>query len=512
MTESAAGRQPAGRTGLLSQSRWNLLGLACTLAAHFVTIPFVVRWIGLTDFGRAGLVLAISAPLTLIGAVLGQALVREVSSRADQATGRVVLALAIRLGWLCAAVTALGVALLGPALADWIGSSDVDGAPLRAAFGWAAAALFAQQMTLVLQGYAMALQDFKRIAQMAAFSGLATLACCLVGARLLPNAIGYLGGVAAAFLTSLAGWCWIYRRELTLRAPAGTSPTEAMRGLLAFGKWQGLAQVAGALGNQIDRYALGALAPVALVGQYNVANRLQEATYMAVMKAGEVLFPYFGSLSKAPVAERQSVFELGCWVLATFCAVLLAPIVPLADPILTAWVGPSVGADTGTLLRTLILGAIVGCGSNVFTYYAMGIGQNAPVAWLSIGYALSTVILTIVLIRSFGPLMAGAGLLLASVGRVAAAMVLTRARFFPALPWRAQMRSTVLPITVGCAMALGLHAIASWEGLGWAALLVAYPLMALLVLVSILGVSSLSPGGRAVVLQALNGLRALRRR
>ena len=66
---------------LVSNSKWNLAAFACGLAAQFITVPFVIRWIGLGEFGRAGLVLAVWAPLMLVGTVLGQATTREMSAR-----------------------------------------------------------------------------------------------------------------------------------------------------------------------------------------------------------------------------------------------------------------------------------------------------------------------------------------------------------------------------------------------------------------------------------------------
>jgi O-antigen/teichoic acid export membrane protein len=513
MTEGGPAHRSGSHTGLLSQSRWNLLGLACTLGAHFITVPFVVRWIGLEGFGRAGLVLAVAAPFTLFGTVIGQALVREVSSRGG-ALGdgtRNTLAAALGLGWMSSTVTGLGLALLGPLVAHWVTGSDASGGTVWMSFALAGAALFAQQMGLVLQGLAMAQQDFRRVAQMAASGGLASLVLCLAFTHARPDEVGYLAGVAAAFWFTMLAWCWLYRRHLRSGTAGPAHRREELRSLLRFGRWQGLAQVAGALGNQIDRYALGALAPVSVVGQYNVANRLQEASYMAVTKAGEVLFPFFGSISKAPLEQRQSVYVVGSWVLMTFSATVLAPIVPLADLILALWVGPGVGAETATLLRTLVLGGIVGCGSNVFSYYAMGIGQNAPVAWMSVGYSLTTVVLTVVLILAFGPLVAGVGLLLASVGRVAAAMVIARARFFPSLRWRDQFLSTVLPIVVGCGLALVVHLQGPGPWSGWGGALLAYPLLAAGVLASIIVLTRAMPGGGPLVAQALGGLRRLRR-
>ena len=117
MTASVAGAQQEVRPSLLSNSRWNLLGFACGMLANFVTIPFVVRWIGLAEFGHAGLVLAVTAPLTLIGTVIGQALVREMAARrgeGDAAGAQRTCDAAMRLGLLAGVLGWAALVLTGP--------------------------------------------------------------------------------------------------------------------------------------------------------------------------------------------------------------------------------------------------------------------------------------------------------------------------------------------------------------------------------------------------------------
>ena len=66
---------------LVSNSRWNLLAFGISLVINFATIPMVIAHIGLEAFGAAGLVIAIYAPFMLVGTVLGQAMVGQLSPR-----------------------------------------------------------------------------------------------------------------------------------------------------------------------------------------------------------------------------------------------------------------------------------------------------------------------------------------------------------------------------------------------------------------------------------------------
>ena len=511
MSSSVVSRRKDARPSLLSNSRWNLLGFAFGLAANFVTLPFVVKWIGLSALGQAGVLLAIAAPLTLVGSVIGQALVREMSSRWDACDldgCRRMHDAALRLCLIAGAAGWAALVLIGPSIGHLILGSGGPTVGLTAPFMIAAAGWLAQQLCLVLQGGCAAGQDFRTVARVAAFSGVATVAATLITTASFPSLEGYLAGVAASFSLTLAAWLWVQRGAVRWQAIARADLRAESRALLHFGKWQGIAQLAGAFGNQIDRYALGALAPVALVGQYNVANRLQEAAYIGVVKAGEVLYPHFGSLANRSIEERGRVFQAASWVVGTFSAMLLVPMVPLASSLLTLWIGPQVGADAAALLRTLVLGGIVGCGSNVFVYYAMGMGRNAPVAWISLMYSVATVVFTVLLIRGFGPLAAGAGLLVASLGRVAASLVVTRRQFFPQLRWGELMVSLVLPLAIGVTVALGVHQSGYAQAHSWASLVAQYACVAALVLVATVLTSLLTLSGREFIATTRAALRS----
>lgn len=499
------------KASILENSRWNLLAFACGLGANFITIPFVVRWTSLEIFGHAGLVLAVCAPLMLIGTVLGQALVREMSSHlgaGEKEVARRTLDAALRL---CLLASAIGWVLLvagGPWVTSFLTRENGHSQTLALAFLIAATGWFTQQFSLVLQGTCAARQDFRSIAKVAAFSAVTGIAATLGITWAQPTLEGYLSGVAVGFVLSLACWLFTLRHDVHWRRVFLGERKAELAALLHFGKWQGLAQLAGAFGNQIDRYALGALAPIAIVGQYNVANRLQEAAYIGVVKAGEVLFPRFGSLSASSLQERCKFFQTTSWVMGTFGAGLLAPLVPLAGAVLTLWVGSEAANGGAQLLSTLVLGGIVGAGSNVFVYYAMGIGRNASVAFISVLYSVITVVSTVLLIKTIGPLAAGAGLLVASVVRVAAALTITRRNFFPSLPWGELVVSTVVPMVAGVSIALAAREAGIGHTLGWVYLIAVYAALGVAVVATTVAITALTSSGRKILLQAYLSLRS----
>jgi O-antigen/teichoic acid export membrane protein len=185
----------------------------------------------------------------------------------------------------------------------------------------------------------------------------------------------------------------------------------------------------------------------------------------------------------------------------------LVPLAVLAAAVLTLWVGPEAANGGAQLLSTLVLGGIVGSGSNVFVYYAMGMGRNAPVAFISVLYSVLTVIFTVLLIKTVGPLAAGGGLLVASVVRVLASLVITRRSFFPGLGWRELAISTVLPLVAGVAIALGAQGVDWGQIHGWIHLVFLYVALSATVLAVTVGISVLTATGRDIVIRISNSLR-----
>ncbi len=488
--------------GLVSNSHWNLVAFGANLIAQFVTVPFILRWIGLDDFGMAAVVLAVCAPMSLVGAVLGQALIREISSRC--ATDHRVLSActtaAMRMCLLACIVYWLALVVIGPTIARPLIRVASSVSALWPALVIAASGSIAQQVALVLQSVSAARQDYRTIARVTLFTTMASSVTTLGFTWISPDMKGYLVGVSAGFLLVMLAWLHRWWDVIEWKHVFAIQKLKETGALMRFGKWQGVAQLAGVLGNQIDRYALGAMTPISVVGQYTVANRLQEAAYIGVIKAGEVLFPRFGAIASQDIAGRLEFFQAASWAVGMLSAIILVPMAILSTCVLTLWVGPAATTGADHMLFVLVLAGIIGSSSNVFTYYAMGIGRNAAVAGISVLFSMLTVMMTIALIAIYGSAAAGMGLLVASIVRVVASMSLTRRLFFPDVGRSELFISTALPMLVGVSIALGGQHIVTTRPDGWIGLAVYYLLLSLFVLaIGVLTTAMTQPGRKIVI-------------
>ena len=105
-----------------------------------------------------------------------------------------------------------------------------------------------------------------------------------------PHASTFIGCQALGFATTLLlafGWSWRVVGDWMARPAIDRG---ALGNLVKLGSWQLAAQGGALIASQADRYLLGALLPPQFVGFYTIAQRLEEAVYIGVLKVGEILF------------------------------------------------------------------------------------------------------------------------------------------------------------------------------------------------------------------------------
>lgn len=497
------------RTGvaarLLSNSRWNFIAFAVAVLANLVTLPIAIAAIGLDHFGAVGLILALYAPFTLLGTVIGQALVRELAPRlaANDREGCVRIMSAAAL--LCLLGTLVVMPLLwltGDSLMHFMTGHE------RAVADWSAALLICgigwtvQQACLLLQSAMAATQQFGRLAIAGTIGAIASASAVVCASRWMPNALGFLVGSTLGFgltlilllslLWSELGWLFRFRRW----------QSSDLRALLHFGKWQGAAHFVGALGNQVDRYALGVMAPLAVVGQFNVAMRLQEVVHMGVLKLTEVLFPHFSVTTAEPMAQRANFYRRSSWLLNVAGVVTIAPLIPLADSLLTLWVSPAAAEGGSAMLRTLAVAGVFGCGANVYTFFAMATGQAHKLAAVALAHATTLILGTVVLIWWLGPAAAGVGYLVANALRLVIVTRFSQDYFAGNGNPGTMSRSTVPALVGGLATACLLAVIPLPLTADWVSLGVEYVLVALLVCTGALAATAVTGDGRHLIRDA----------
>lgn len=230
---------------------------------------------------------------------------------------------------------------------------------------------------------------------------------------------------------------------------------------------------------------------------------------MGLLKVTEVLYPHFSLTAAHGLASRARFYVRASWVMNVLGVSALAPLIPLADSVISLWVGESAAEYGGVMLMTLAMAGVLGCGTNVFTYMAMATERVHRLAQLNVLHALLVIALTFPLIMTLGAIAAGLAYVIGNAFRLAGSCLIVRRQFPAEIGLDALAGSTIAPI-LGGLMAGWLIWWFGWFGVAsWPALVIAYLGLALATACMAIAASLFSSEGRSLSRLAWGWLRGL---
>ncbi|WP_283812199.1 lipopolysaccharide biosynthesis protein [Bradyrhizobium huanghuaihaiense] len=498
---------------LLGNSAWNAMAFLVAVVLNLAILPFVIVHLGLAAFGVAGLVTACIAPALVFSNALGLSTARELAQRlepSDRDDARRLFATAVMLAigaggpisvfFLVAGapIARLGFHLAGPA------AGDLGWAFALAGIGW-----LCQCVSAVFVALFTARQDYRRIASVGMASTVVSTFSMLLLIPVWPYASTFLGCQALGFATGLLiAVAWSRGAIGQWLAPPALH-RDAFARLARFGIWQVAAQGGALLAGQADRYLLGALLQPQFVGFYGVAQRLQEATYIGILKVGEILFPFFSTLQKESEDRKVDLLFRSSWILNVLAASALGALIPVAGPLLHVWTGAEVAAEAARVLVVLSIAGILGSSANVFGFYLLAQGRSRSNALIAFITGIVTLGTSAIVLPRFGWQAAGWSACAGMIAQMATIVVLLRRSFDISGIWPRVIHCVLMPLGIGIATALVLrtaldrapfHLAPSWWSVGLVA-----SVSAAIIFVAEVAVSQLGPYRRA----CLQDLRAI---
>jgi O-antigen/teichoic acid export membrane protein len=488
---------------LLGNSAWNASAFLVSAGLNLVILPFVLFRLGGAVFGVASLVTACIAPALAFSNALGLSTARELAYRlapSECDDGRRFFATALLLAGAGGLPIAMVLSLVGPLLARHVFNLDGEVAnDLALAFVFGAAGWLCQCISAVFLALFTARQDYARLASISVVSTVVSTSSMLVLIPRWPQASTFLGCQALGFATGLLVSLALSRRvvgEWVARPALHRGPLGRLTNL---GVWQFAAQGGGLIAGQADRYLLGAFLAPQFVGYYTIAQRLEEAMYIGILKIGEILFPFFSSLQKESSDRIADLLFRSSWVLNLLAATALGALIPVAGPLLHAWTGKEVAIETQGLLVVLAVAGMLGCASNVFAYYLLANGRsrsNASIAMVTAVVTLATSALTL---PYLGWQAAGWSACLGMMAQIVVTLALLRQSFRQSDLWPRVVHFVLQPLGIGIVTAIALRYFAAerlfeqvphWWFIG-----VSYGLAACIIFVVVVAGSSIGPYG-----------------
>jgi O-antigen/teichoic acid export membrane protein len=362
---------------LIRNAGWNLAGQGVPMVVALVSIPLLIRALGDDRFGFVSIAWIVVGYFSVLDLGIGRALTHAVAGRlakGDEVELGDLIGTGLGALLILGVVTGAGLA----ATSSWIVHSVIDLAPGLRAEGVRALLILGAAVPFVLltaglRGILEAHGRFRVVNIVQMPTGALLYAVPVVVARVSPSLVSVLLSMALVRVFScgafLAACAWTVRgfRRLEFN-------TEALRGMMRFGGWMTVTNVASPIMVNMDRLFIGSLLSVGAVTYYVTPFEVVSKLLLLPSALASVVFPELTRMASADhvaQARRYVVRSL---------AVLLAVLVPaagiaaaVAHPLLAWWVSPELAARSAPIMQLLALGVVINGAAYI------------PFAWIQAG-------------------------------------------------------------------------------------------------------------------------------
>lgn len=416
--EAAAPEGPpaAGPRPLAVSATWRLAGTIARLAIGFLTVPILIRTLGMEQWGLLALFQTASAPLLLLDVGFGAAGVKYVAEavgRGDRAEAVRVIHTTLLCNALMGAAGAAALVLAAPWLASGafaVPPTLVDAA--RAGFRITAVGWF---LGIASAGYLGTLSGHQRydlVARFATLSTFLTSAAGVVAALLSRDACWVIGAQTAVMALLVLAYRAAAERVLPGSGGLPRWDRATFRRSARFGRWHVTAVAGGMLSGWSDRYVLGTFFTPVVVGFYAVPHTLYIQLYGIFGELGDVLFPAVSHRTGIDdLSGARRLVLIAGWTLTGAFGVCAAVVAAVGGDFLHLWASPDVARETTFTLRLLCAAGIVAIAAVAPFHYVLGLGRPRWNAASSVLMGLTTLGVSLAVVPRLGLPGVGFGLL-----------------------------------------------------------------------------------------------------
>ncbi|MGO8907839.1 MAG: polysaccharide biosynthesis C-terminal domain-containing protein, partial [Bradyrhizobium sp.] len=138
-------------------------------------------------------------------------------------------------------------------------------------------------------------------------------------------------------------------------------------------------------------------------------------------------------------------------------ATVLGALIPIAGPLLRVWTGKAVAIETQGVLVVLTVAGMLGCVSNVFSYYLLAKGRSRSTALIALTTALVTLATSAAVLPHFGWQAAGWSACLGMIAQIVVTLSSLRQDFGLLRIWPRVAHVVFLPLGTGIITAIILR-------------------------------------------------------
>ncbi len=364
---------------LARNSLWNLFGQLLPMVIAVVTIPLLIRGLGVARFGVLSLAWIVIGYFSLFDMGIGRALTKLVADKIGAGEEHHIPQLAwtaLLLMLLLGVFSGLITCVLSPLLVHRLLRVPPE-LQQETLFGFYLLALSIPMVTVTSgwRGILEAQQRFRVLnlirIPMSTFS--------FVGPWLvLPFSHSLVPIISVLVVGRLVG-CGAHQvacfRSLPVLGRSFVVDRRLIAPLLRIGGWMMTSNLLGPAILYLDRFLIGALLSMSAVAYYTTPFDMVSRLWVIPTSLGGVLFPAF-AISMVQDPRRTGLLlsrGVKYTLLATFPPVLV--IVTLSPEILRVWLGSAFAANSATVLRWLAAGILLNCVGVIPFALLQGIGR-----------------------------------------------------------------------------------------------------------------------------------------
>jgi O-antigen/teichoic acid export membrane protein len=413
---------------------WNLAGTGLPFLLGAVTIPYLLKKIGVEAFGVLTLVWALIGYFSLFDFGLGRALTQQVATaraerRHDQLPSLVKTGL-----WFTAATGAVGGLILAALANDlalrWLNVSVPLQPSTVQALLIAAVGIPLTTVTTGLRGILEAYEDFRAVNLLRMGLGAANFGLPALSVMFVSDSLAWMvGSLIVARVAVLLVHAWLVHRKLPVDWASAQLNKKNIRGLLSFGVWMTVTNVVSPLMVTADRFVISGVLGASVVAYYTVPFEVLIRVLVVPGALTSVLFPRLAAVMTTYPIEARRLYRK-CVKIVTVVLLPVCLVIALGSKWgLTLWLGEAFAEKSWGIVCVMALGLLLNGIAHVPFAAIQAAGDARKTAYLHMVELAVYVPILYVSMKSFGLIGAAVAWTLRVGFDLAALLILARFKF-----------------------------------------------------------------------------------
>lgn len=343
---------------------WNLAGTGLPFVLGAITIPYLLKKIGVEAFGVLTLVWALIGYFSLFDFGLGRALTQQVASVLSSGQYSRLPGLLKTGLWFTAGTGILGAIVLAGLAdklsTDWLKVSVELQSSTMLALLIAAIGIPLTTVTAGLRGILEAYEDFKVVNLLRMFLGMTNFGLPALCVMWISDSLALMvASLVFARLIVLYCHVWLVSRKMPARWHAVKFDKNNLKSLLSFGAWMTISNIVSPLMVIADRFFISAVLGAAVVAYYTVPFEVLIRALVIPVALTAVLFPKLSSVLVNDHDEARRLYRKSLKVVTLVLLPVCLSLAVFSKWGLTLWLGSEFAEKSWVIVSIMSLGLLL---------------------------------------------------------------------------------------------------------------------------------------------------------